>query len=160
MRSGPSGRLIANLASERGLAGRAGRVGSPGHFPQREGVEVRRKALIAIVVGLALIATGCGKSKKSSKKATKTAAGAATRTVNVDGQTDKFNGAFLAYFPNDVQVRPGDTVDFKEIFTGEPHSVTTGTLVEAGLSAAKAAPPNAPPPAGFASLPTMIPEGP
>jgi len=35
-----------------------------------------------------------------------------------------------------------------------------GTLVEAGLSAAKAAPPNGPPPAGFASLPTMLPEGP
>jgi plastocyanin len=121
---------------------------------------VRRKALIAIVVGLALIATGCGKSKKSSKKSSKaTVEAAATRTVNVDGQTDKFNGAFLAYFPNEVQVRPGDTVDFKEIWTGEPHSVTMGTLVEAGLSAAKAAPPNGPPPPGFASLPTMVPEG-
>ena len=141
----------------------AARVGSPGFIS--EGSGVRRKALIAIVVGLALIATGCGKSKKSSKKSSKAATeAAATRTVNVDGQTDKFNGAFLAYFPNEVQVRPGDTVDFKEIFTGEPHSVTMGTLVEAGLSAAKAvpkdAPPNTPPPAGFASLPTMLPEGP
>src|SRR5437588_328587 len=100
----------------------AARVGSPGFIS--EGSGVRRKALIAIVVGLALIATGCGKSKKSSKKSSKAATeAAATRTVNVDGQTDKFNGAFLAYFPNEVQVRPGDTVDFKEIFTGEPHSV-------------------------------------
>jgi plastocyanin len=126
---------------------------------------VRRKALI-LIVGLAFIASACGKdNKKSSSKSSKAATeAAATRTVNVDGQTDKFNGAFLAYFPNEVQVRPGDTVDFKEIWTGEPHSVTMGTLVEAGLSAVKAvpkdAPPNTPPPAGFASLPTMLPEGP
>jgi plastocyanin len=137
----------------------AARVGSPGFIS--EGSDVRRKALIAIVVGLALIATGCGKSKKSSKKSSKAMAeAAATRTVNVDGQTDKFNGAFLAYFPNEVQVRPGDTVDFKEIWTGEPHSVTMGTLVEAGLSAQKAAPPNGPDVPGFASLPHMVPEGP
>jgi plastocyanin len=126
---------------------------------------VRRKAII-LIVGLAFIASACGKdNKKDSKKAAKASAAAATtRTVNVDGQTDKFNSAFLAYFPNEVQVRPGDTVDFKEIWTGEPHSVTMGTLVEAGLSAAKAvpkdAPPDTPPPAGFASLPTMLPEGP
>jgi plastocyanin len=122
---------------------------------------VRRKALI-LLVGVAFIASACGKdNKKSSSKSSKAATeAAATRTVNVDGQTDKFNSAFLAYFPNEVQVRPGDTVDFKEIWTGEPHSVTMGTLVEAGLSAAKAAPPNGPPPPGFASLPVMLPEGP
>lgn len=126
---------------------------------------MRRKALI-LIVGLAFIVGACGKdNKKSSSKSSKAATeAAATRTVNVDGQTDKFNGAFLAYFPNEVQARPGDTVDFKEIWTGEPHSVTMGTLVEAGLSAMKAvpkdAPPNTPPPPGFASLPVMLPEGP
>jgi plastocyanin len=124
-------------------------------------VVVRRTALI-IFIGLAVVASGCSKDKKSSTSTTPTtsANSATTRTVNVDGQTDKFNGAFLAYFPNDVAVRPGDTVDFKEIWTGEPHSVTMGTLVEAGLSAVKAAPPNGPPPPGFASLPIMLPEGP
>jgi len=119
-----------------------------------------RRTVVVVLVGLALVATGCGKSSKKSSKKAKATTAAATRTVNVDGQTDKFNGAFLAYFPNDVQVRPGDTVDFKEIWTGEPHSVTMGTLVEAGLAAQKAVPQGAPDAPGFAALPHMLPEGP
>jgi len=107
-------------------------------------------------------ASACGKDNKKSKQQVVEGGhrGGGDKNSHVDGQTDKFNSAFLAYFPNEVQVRPGDTVDFKEIWTGEPHSVTMGTLVEAGLSAAKAAPPNGPPGPGFASLPVMLPEGP
>jgi plastocyanin len=104
---------------------------------------------------------GCSKSKKKSSSATTSNSTApATRTVDVDGQADAFNGAFLAYFPNEVTVRPGDTVTFRENWTGEPHSVTLGTLVEAGLSAANAVPQSAPPPPAFASLPVMLPDGP
>src|SRR5438094_409284 len=52
-----------------------------------------------------LVGTACGKSHKKAKTA---APGAAqTRTVNVDNQTDTFNAVFLAYFPDDVSVRPG-----------------------------------------------------
>ena len=79
-----------------------------------------------------VVGTACGKSHKKAK----TAAPSATqiRSVNVDNQSDKFNAGFLAYFPDDVTVRPGDTVEFKENFSGEPHSVTFGTLVESGLA--------------------------
>jgi plastocyanin len=89
--------------------------------------------------------------------------GGATRAVQVDGTTDKYNGAFLAYFPKQVTVHPGDTVDFHENWTGEPHTVTMGTLVEDGLKAIQAAGPAAqqgPPPPAFAKLPTLFPQGP
>ena len=64
--------------------------------------------------------------------------GPQTRTVLVDFGHDEFAGAFLAYYPKTTTFRPGDTVDFRQVWNGEPHSVTMGTLVEDGLT--KAAP--------------------
>jgi plastocyanin len=68
-----------------------------------------------------LVATGCSSS------------GAATRTVLVDYNHDQYASLFIAYFPTTVTVRPGDTVHFKQGWTGEPHSVTMGTLVDKTL---------------------------
>ncbi|MDP8961108.1 MAG: hypothetical protein M3N32_05770 [Actinomycetota bacterium] len=53
-----------------------------------------------------------------------------TRSVLADYNHDEFASAFLAYFPKDVQVHAGDTVVFRQEWTGEPHSVTMGTLVD------------------------------
>ncbi|MBI4201484.1 MAG: hypothetical protein HY532_00010 [Chloroflexi bacterium] len=50
--------------------------------------------------------------------------------VQIDGNADDINVAFLAYFPNELTARPGDTIRFKLVDTGEPHSVTLGTLVD------------------------------
>jgi plastocyanin len=100
-----------------------------------------------------LVASGCGSSSKSSK-------GPQTRTVQMDGVTNAFHGSFLAYFPKTVVVHPGDTVAIHGNWTGEPHSVTMGTLVEKGLAAAAHADPNRPPPAAYAALPQMLPQGP
>ena len=54
--------------------------------------------------------------------------GAQTRTVSVDYTSDEFPSAFLKYFPSHVFVHPGDTVLFKQAWSGEAHSVTMGTL--------------------------------
>lgn len=51
-------------------------------------------------------------------------------TVLVDYSHDEFSSQFNAYFPAAVTVHPGDTVTFKQTWTGEPHTVTFGTLVE------------------------------
>src|SRR3982750_3865182 len=112
-----------------------------------------RRALLCVVVAVLGMGTvACGSSKSS---------GAATRTGQVDNTTDKFNAAFLQYFPKEVTVHPGDTVDFHENWTGEPHTVTMGTLVETGLKAVEAIPPaqreSAPAPPAFAKLPTLFP---
>jgi plastocyanin len=109
---------------------------------------------VVAVFSLGLAACGGGSSSS----------GAQTRTVQVDNKTDKYNGAFLEYFPKDVAVHPGDTVDFHENWTGEPHTVTMGSLVDDALKAVDAVPPDqrqsAPPPPALQKLPTLLPEGP
>ena len=111
-----------------------------------------RRALLCVVVAVfSLGLAACGGSSSSS---------AQSRTVQVDGTSDKFNAAFLQFFPQRVTVHPGDTVDFHENWTGEPHTVTMGTLAEAGLKAAQAAGPNGETPPEMAKLPTLLPEGP
>jgi plastocyanin len=96
--------------------------------------------------------------------------------VQVDGKTAAFVATFSAYFPNEVQAHPGDTVQFNSVFTGEPHTVTLGKDVDALFALiAKACPSGvgAPPcdqgpPAQYAAqadalnakLPTLLPNGP
>jgi plastocyanin len=81
-----------------------------------------------------------------------------TFTVYVDGQLEDFTSAFLAYFPSEVSVHPGDTVDFELVDTGEPHTVTFGALADAAaakwdtLGFAAAEEPE------FAALPPMLSE--
>ena len=113
-----------------------------------------RRILFGVLVGVVLLGGACGSSSKKS------ASSGQTRTVNVDGTSSQFLGGFLAYFPNQLTVHPGDSVAFKEIWSGEPHTVTMGTLVEAGLSAANAAGPNKDPGPAYDSLPSLLPQGP
>lgn len=110
-----------------------------------------RALVFAALLTLALAAAGCGSSKKSSSSS-----GGETRTVQMDGVTSAFHGSFLAYFPKTVTVHPGDTVAIHGNWSGEPHSVTMGTLVEKGLAAAAKSNPNGPPPKAYAQLPEMI----
>lgn len=58
--------------------------------------------------------------------------GGSSRTIQVDYQTDEFAGIFLGYYPRKLTVTPGMTVKFKQTWTGEPHSVTLGTLINKG----------------------------
>jgi len=53
-----------------------------------------------------------------------------TRTVLVDFQHEQFASYFTQYFPNQVAVHPGDSVIFRQTWTGEPHSVTMGTYAD------------------------------
>jgi len=56
--------------------------------------------------------------------------GAQTRTVLVDYNNDEFAVSVFAYYPKKLTIRPGDTVEFAQKWTGEPHSVTMGRLVD------------------------------
>src|SRR5438105_11307514 len=109
---------------------------------RRQGGGMRRALLSVTVAVFSVGIAACGGSSSS---------GAQTRTVQVDNTTDKFDAGFLAYFPKQVTVHPGDTVDFHENWTGDAHTVTMGTLVDQGLKAVQAAGPAAqqgpPPPA-------------
>ena len=55
--------------------------------------------------------------------------GANERSVFVDFSHDEFSSFMISNFPNEVSVTPGDSVVFKQVWTGEPHTVTGGTLV-------------------------------
>lgn len=80
------------------------------------------KRTITTALALLVVAGSCGGSGST--------AGAQTREVLVDYRHDDFESAFFSYFPSAVTVRAGDTVRFKQEWTGEPHSVTMGTMVD------------------------------
>jgi plastocyanin len=80
---------------------------------------MRNAAIIGIAAGL--IVSGCGGVNPNAPQ---------TRTVLVDYSHDEFASFFLSYFPREIDVRPGDTIVFKQTWTGEPHTVTMGTKVD------------------------------
>lgn len=94
--------------------------------------------------------------------------GGDTRRVLVDFKHDEFGASFLTYFPNEVRVHPGDTVAFRQHWSGEAHTVTMGTLVDTLgkpywdiLDAARKGeevevPEDEPDAPGFDTLPVMI----
>lgn len=92
-----------------------------------------------VVAVLALVAVGCGKSNdKTSSDTTPTTAAAAgpkQYAVQLDGKADAFNGEFANFFPNTLSVHPGDTLQFNlPRFSGVPHTVTFGTLVDKAVA--------------------------
>ncbi len=93
-------------------------------------------------------------------------AGAQTFQVSVDGSAKGANETFIAYFPSQLRVHPGDTVVFTWHGPGEPHTVTLGTDVDALLTAfdkLKPAQLNNPPKSVIAldaRLPQLLPQGP
>ncbi len=84
----------------------------------------RMRKLPITVVALALVSTAFGACSSG---------GGNTRTIEVDYQSDEFAGAFLGYYPHTVTVTPGMTLKFHQTWTGEPHSVTFGTIADAGV---------------------------
>ncbi|HEX2421425.1 MAG TPA: hypothetical protein VHL55_07480 [Acidimicrobiia bacterium] len=56
-----------------------------------------------------------------------------TITVRVDYSHDEFNTQFIRFFPDEIQVHPGDVVRFVQDWTGEAHTVTFGTEVREAL---------------------------
>ncbi len=84
------------------------------------------KILAAVALAATLLA-GCGGGGGSAGGGN---AGGEERTVLVDFRHDEFAAAFLQYYPEHLEVRPGDTVQFRQAWTGEPHSVTFGKIVD------------------------------
>ena len=92
---------------------------------------MRRRRAIAVGVALAIVAGACGGGDgDSSSGGFEPAEGGEERTVLVDYRHDEFTSAFLRYYPEQVTVRPGDVVNFRQTWTGEPHSVTMGKVVD------------------------------
>src|SRR3954466_783224 len=80
-------------------------------------IQVALVAAVLAVMGLGACSSGGGNS----------------RTIEVDYHSDDFAGSFLGYYPREVTVKPGMTLKFHQTWTGEPHSVSTGTLPTEGI---------------------------
>ena len=90
---------------------------------------MRRIWLVAAAV--ALVAGACGGGDDGDGgSGFEPAEGGEERTVLIDYRHDEFASAFLQYYPEQVKVRPGDVVNFRQSWTGEPHSVTMGRVVD------------------------------
>jgi plastocyanin len=81
---------------------------------------MRRRLLITILT-TALLAGACGGGDTNQRR------------VLVDFSHDEFATFVAENFPKAVTVRPGQTIEFKQTWTGEPHTVTGGTLVNDSL---------------------------
>lgn len=84
----------------------------------------RRRTWWVWVSILALLGGACGGA------ATNASGSGNERTVLIDYKHDEFAGSFLHYYPSNITVRPGDTVRFAQAWSGEPHSVTMGKVVD------------------------------
>jgi plastocyanin len=84
---------------------------------------MRKLFLVVGVIALGL--TACGSDSGSS--------GSGTVTVQVDNKTPAFNFEATSYFPNNLTVAPGTTVEFHSNFQGEPHTVTFGDSINKGM---------------------------
>jgi plastocyanin len=76
------------------------------------------RKLIAVGAGLLLAATACA------------GGGGAPTTILVDYSHDEFASFVAENFPREVSVHPGAELVFKQTWTGEPHTVTGGTLTD------------------------------
>lgn len=138
----------------------------------------KRRSFVALVGVALLVLTACGDDDDDDAAGVDTeettgddGGGEAKEvTVGIDGKGDDFNTSVFGYFPSTVQVHAGDTVVYESRFTGEPHSITFGTLVTDAITEFRKLTPEqladeeAPPPpeldAAFAKIPGMLPEGP
>jgi plastocyanin len=84
-----------------------------------------RRLLAPIAAALVLVTTSC------------VGGGGDERLLLVDYSSDRYGSFFLYNFPKKVAVHPGTTLVFRQTWTGEPHTVTTGTAVQAVLDSTK-----------------------
>jgi plastocyanin len=126
---------------------------------------------MALVAALLLVFAACSSDKKASTSAGSGSSsssssgssgsdggGAQTLPVQVDAQAGENGVSFTSFFPSELTAHPGDTLDFTEVFTGEPHTVTFGALVDQGF--AKLDPNAQDEPAELKKIPNMLPDGP
>lgn len=121
-----------------------------------------RRHLVAAVLAASLLAGGCSDSDSGSDAAVTTTAAAAqagplTLPVSVDALPEDFSASFFAYFPQQLTARPGDTVQFTSSFTGEPHTVAFGTVIDEALNALAAIPAGTPIPQQVQDLLSRVP---
>ncbi|MDP8928010.1 MAG: hypothetical protein M3O70_05370 [Actinomycetota bacterium] len=101
---------------------------------------MRRGRFIFVVLALVAVACGRGQERAAPEKTERTEdqrqeQAPAVLPIQVDGTNEAREVTFLSFFPEEVTARPGDTLRFRIDFTGEPHTVTFGTLIDQAVAA-------------------------
>lgn len=94
--------------------------------------------MAALFAALALIGAACGGDGDDTTSGTTLAEGESgpkTLTIGVDARSEEFATSWIHFFPDAVKAHPGDTIEFTSVFTGEPHTVAAGTLVDEAMEA-------------------------
>lgn len=92
------------------------------------------RKLVVLTAALIVVVAACSDSKSSTTSSGNTSSGG-TYTVQLDPKTNAFNGEFGAFLPDALSAHPGDTVKFDLThFSGVPHTVTFGTLVNQAVT--------------------------
>ena len=89
---------------------------------------------VAVVAALVLLAAGACTGGGDNDGGGGTAQGQ-TLPISVDAMTEGFASSWNHFFPHELKAHPGDTLEFTSHFTGEPHSVAVGTLIDEALEA-------------------------
>lgn len=114
-----------------------------------------RWTAVLLAIGL-LAAVAC--SKNTDKRAVTSGA---SYVVNVDGNRADLGlpatGSVFAFTPKTLSVHPGDSVTWRLLDSGEPHSVALGSVASAAANAVDKAPPNGPNPPELQKLPLVVP---
>src|SRR5947207_2926718 len=92
-----------------------------GRRKREGGTGVKRSFLVVAAVMLVVAACSSDKKNTSTSAASSSAAagGAQALPINVDAPTSGTQLGFTAFFPNEVTLHAGDTLDFNEHFSGE-----------------------------------------
>jgi plastocyanin len=77
---------------------------------------------LAVLAVVALAASACASGSGNERR------------VLIDFSSDEFGSFALANFPSAVTVAQGQTIVFKQTWTGEPHTVTGGSVVSDALN--------------------------
>lgn len=125
----------------------------------------RRGPLALLLAAAAILAAGCTSGPSPASKAAPSPSIVQPQryTVSVDASPQSIPLVADAFFPSQLALHPGDSVTFKEEWTGEPHTVTLGTLVDQAASVSSSPSPSparvSPLTAGSAGLPDLFPAG-
>jgi plastocyanin len=84
------------------------------------------RRISVLMVALALVSASCDGLPFGGE-------GGDERTILVDYSHDEFASFYLFNFPKEVSVTPGMTLVFRQTWTGEPHTVTGGKLVNEAI---------------------------
>jgi plastocyanin len=104
--------------------------------------------MVLVAAGSGGLGMGCSSPEPAANAPPRPApapVGPQTFSVSVDATSSSIPLVADQYFPNELQVHPGDSIKFNEVWSGEPHTVSFGSLVDQAATSTALAGPSASP---------------